>query len=187
MLSPARRVSALAILLVACGSGEESTPRAAPASVTEPAEVAGGDPSALRTIELWISFSAGEGYGYTVYVERDGGFRRRETIGGPGGEDTVLDCTGALEEAERAALFEAVDAASLAPVERAYDLNVDERHPVTRHEGAYALVAERGEGARLAPADEAGARALVAPMRRALDATTRALDASERRTCVPGS
>ncbi len=180
MASPDRlRTALLALACVACAG-----PSAAPPDrerAREASSVSAGE-GALGTIELWASYDVDEGWGVALTLAPDGCFTQQDEIGGPDGSDHVVRCTGCVEGAIAERMFAAARAAELVPEERGYDRQVRAPRGVGGHIGGYSLVAVREGGARLAPADEPSARALLEPMQAVLRDAERVI-AADRSRC----
>lgn len=172
------RIALAALACVACAG-----PSAAPPERERPREaisVSAGE-GALGTIEIWAAYEVDEGWGVTLTLAPDGCFTQQDEIGGPDGSDHVVGCTGCVERAIAERMFAAAREAELVPEERGYDRQVRAPRGVGGQMGGYSLVAVRG-GARLAPAGEPAARALLAPMQAVLRDAERVI-AADRSRC----
>lgn len=174
-------VGMLALVIVGC-AGPADAP---PPSTATPEVSAASTPAAteLSTIEIWASYVVDEGWAVRFELSIDGSFSKEDSLGGPGGDDRVVRCTGVVPPEHVARIFDATRDARFVDEGQGYHQNVRATGGALGHVGNYALVAVRADGARLEAPSEDAARALVPSMQSVLAEADRVIEAGGRRTC----
>jgi hypothetical protein len=136
-------------------------------------------------VEIFASYLVDEGWGIDLVLTGDGCFRKTDTLGTPGGGDSLVRCVGCVPAEVADELFAATRAVRLVSDEQQYPESIEAPRGRYGHMGRYSLLVLPSDGGALGPADEVSARALVPPMQRVLENAERVIEAEGRSGCSP--
>ena len=159
----------------------------APSASGSPSALSAPDGSELVSLELSASYLVDESWSVSLTLDAKGCFQHEDRADDGSGTERVRLCSACLAPADVEAVFEAARGARLVPEDSAHPGAIRAPRGVGGQFGLYALLAVRGDAARVAPADAASATAVVDAIRSAFEAADAAIEAAGESACRAGT